>query len=69
VRRTYVTRPRQWWIVEHEEGMFDGGYVGARDVMSPEPETVATGVLDADGNMIYTRREMDPIGFVRFPRG
>lgn len=67
--RQYVTRPKQWHIVEHEEGMFDGGYVGARDVLSPEPATVATGILDASGNMIYACSAMDPIGFMRFRRG
>lgn len=35
-------------------------------VLDPEPQTVKTGLLDAQGRPIYRVEAMDPIGFKRW---
>lgn len=64
--RKYVTKPcakrrfhdDEWEIYNDLECI-------ARTVHEPEPEPQPTGILDKQGNELFSVEEMEPIGFVR----
>lgn len=58
--KRYVTRA--WWFTDYDED--DHHQPKGMMVFELEPESVPTGILDKDGNMIISVWATDPIGFI-----
>ena len=58
----YVTRPAKAVIAEDEWYESESRKI---DVLVPDDQPEATGLLDADGNMLYRVVRRGPLGFCR----